>query len=113
MYEVSGRYAVLDIRSDTYVTIPTPMNQISHDTRRPRYSLRESSDWYMGTVLESMPVPKPVMTRPMMRCESLNAEVCSEAPTIIRPMASHIIFLRPKISPVKKLMMHPVRAPRQ
>jgi hypothetical protein len=94
-------------------TIPTPMKRISQETSLPRHSRFDSSLWYIGTVLESIPVPRPVMKRPTIKCASVKADVCSVAPTMMRPIASQIMYLRPSMSPTAKLRTQPKSAPRQ
>lgn len=66
------------------LTIPMPMKKISQETRRPRHSFFESSDWYIGTVLLSTPVPRPVMIRPTIKCASPWADVWRDAPTMMK-----------------------------
>ena len=44
--------------------MPTPTKRTSDDTSRPRYFASQSSDWYIGTVEVSRPVPMPAMMRP-------------------------------------------------
>lgn len=61
---------------------------------------------YIGTVEVLIPVPKPVMTRPMTRCGTLYAVVWSIAPMITNPMASQMVQRRPSLSPTKKLTVN-------
>lgn len=44
----------------------------------------------MGTVDESMPVPKPVMTRPTIKCAFVYADVCKLAPTMTKLCANPV-----------------------
>jgi hypothetical protein len=74
-----------------------------------------------------MPLPKPVITLPAIKWPKEKAEHCKAAPTtmIAEPLErvsnlsveelqeSHkkIIFLRPRISPIKMVIMAPMKHP--
>lgn len=113
------------------LTIPTPTKSGSDDTNLPRRLASQSSLWYIGTVLVSMPVPMPVTYLATMICATEYDVHCNMAPTILRPVsyaaqrfgglslqltiqaiANHMQTRLPSFSPIKNVRMHPEKAPK-
>jgi len=77
----------------------------------PRLCAGEISDWYTGTMVESMPTPSPATTLPNIIVLMLAAKVCNAPPmqNIIDPY--NIVFRRPTISPIRPTARDETKAP--
>jgi hypothetical protein len=85
------------------MVIPTPTNKTSAETSLPLMLPWHSSDWYIGTVEVSSPVPMPVIMRPITKWGILYAEHYNTAPIMMIEAASQMTFFRPKGFPIQKL----------
>lgn len=108
--------------------MPTPTKSGSEATRRPRLLASQSSDWYIGTVEVSMPVPMPVRKRAIMMCGTEKAVVWRTAPTcvyqsmsleelvelltMIQTMAVHMASFLPVVSAYMNVRIHPLKHPK-
>ena len=68
--------------------MPTPTKSGSDDTNLPRRLASQSSPWYIGTVLVSMPVPIPVTYRAIIICATEYDVHCRMAPMIYRRVSN-------------------------
>lgn len=64
-----------------------------------------------GKLGEDLPLPKPVIILPTIKWAKLKAEHCRIAPTTMMQDPRNIIFLRPRISPMKIVMTAPTKQP--
>lgn len=71
------------------------------------------SDWYMGTMVETIPTPRPAKTRPTTNRGILVAAVCMATPTQKTRHAKTMPYLRPRLSEMGAPRRAPKKVPRE